>query len=445
MDKYDLGSGLDMGRVEVIQSTNLSDFPELTLISWINASKEQKRDSPWGVTTGGSIATKPVVHNGVVYFGCNDHNFYAVDAGTGKELWRFGTNGPVGVWGSASIWRNRIMFSSFDGNVYCLSLDGRLLWKFGTGGEITATPVVHGDVVYFGSRDRKMYAVSAETGEEVWRLPLDEEFSGSILLYEGSLYFGARDGVYRISPDGRLVWKFPLKGDVDEELAAQGDTIYFGCTDKNVYAVSTKGRLVWRSDTGGPVISDIKLHDGRLYVGSYDNNMYCLDLKGKILWRFPTGDIVYSPVIHGDRICFVSFDKCLYCLTLDGRLVWKLLLEAMSYPTARDGVFYVSGWDCKLRAISTEGRILWEFQTSMSRQSELNFELGGDEGFEVVWKQPSLRDEGEKRKEEQALGDYGDFKGSYIQDDMRDYMGSSLDRGSGPGMAYRAGKRVYRK
>lgn len=45
----------------------------------------------WNFTTGAWVYTTPVVANGIVYAGSDDGNFYAVNATTGVEVWRFHT------------------------------------------------------------------------------------------------------------------------------------------------------------------------------------------------------------------------------------------------------------------------------------------------------------------------------------------------------------------
>jgi outer membrane protein assembly factor BamB len=447
MDKYDLGSGLDMGRVEVVQSTDLSQFPELSILNLISMVKEHEINTPWGVRTGGSISSRMLLHEGVLYFGANDHNFYVVDAKSGKELWRFGTNGPNSIWSSAFVWRDRVIFTSYDGNVYCLSLDGKKLhWKFGTNDKLASSPVVYNGIVYFGGKDKNMYALSAETGRLVWKLNVNEEVRYSTIIHDGNLYFTSDRGLYKASLKGKVYWKFPLNGDANERMAIHGDRLYFGCIDKNVYSVTTSGRLVWKFPTNDIIISDTAFHEGRIYIASYDGNVYCIKPDGNLDWKFNAGDMVIAPpFIYKGRIYFSTFNKHLFCITMDGNLVWKLPLDLIIYITIKDDVIYAGGWDCRLYAISTKGKMLWEFHTSMSNQSMIDFELTGDEGFEVVWRAASLGDSGKEKKEEEKFGDYGDFKGSYIQDDMRDYMGGPLDKGGGPGMAYKAGKRVYRK
>ena len=54
---------------------------------------------------------------------------------------------------------------SEDTNLYALTADGKLGWKFATGGPIMSSPVVGRDgTVYFGSDDMKLYAVKHSCG-----------------------------------------------------------------------------------------------------------------------------------------------------------------------------------------------------------------------------------------------------------------------------------------
>ena len=79
----------------------------------------------WKFPTGDRIVSSPVYKDGVIYFGGDDGNVYAVDAA-----------------------------------------DGRQLWKHRTGGPVASTPAVAGGVVYVGSYDGKFYALDAKTGAD---------------------------------------------------------------------------------------------------------------------------------------------------------------------------------------------------------------------------------------------------------------------------------------
>jgi len=81
----------------------------------------------WKFKTGFSVE-RPVVHKRIVFFGSDDHNFYAVDAAT-----------------------------------------GRLLWKFSGNGFMASTPVIHDGIVYMGGWDCNMYALNADSGRLIWK------------------------------------------------------------------------------------------------------------------------------------------------------------------------------------------------------------------------------------------------------------------------------------
>jgi outer membrane protein assembly factor BamB len=446
MVKYQTGRNQEFGTGEAIATVDISQFPELNMVSAINQIIERKRGTPWGVRTGGSISSKPLYYKGALYFGANDHNFYALDAQTGKEIWRFGTDDLVSVYSSPAIWRERIIFSCYSGRLYCMSLDGKdLHWRFNAEGRIATTPLIHNDRVYFGSRDQNFYAISAESGKLIWKLPLNQEIVCSPIGHDGSIYFASREEVYRITRDGRIIWRLPIDGDINH-ICARGDMIYFGASDRNIYAITTRGQVIWRYSTGGPVIPEVMLSDGRIFVGSLDFNLYCLDFNGNLKWRFPTGDIIATKCLGVDKnIVFSSFDKLLYCVTGSGKLLWKVPLEIIPYMIFENDVIFAPGWDCKMRALDKKGRVLWEFHTSLSYQSEIEFEPMTEVGLEVVHVSDAPVDKQEGPEEKADVGNYGDFRGSYIGEDMRDYIGKPVDRQGLPGMAYRGRKGVYRK
>ena len=56
-------------------STELEDF---------QMKKVRKFDRLWKVGDGGSIDQKLLLHGGLLYFGCCDHNVYAISAADGS-------------------------------------------------------------------------------------------------------------------------------------------------------------------------------------------------------------------------------------------------------------------------------------------------------------------------------------------------------------------------
>jgi hypothetical protein len=69
-----------------------------------------------------------------VYAGSSDGNFYAIDAQSGAQRWKFEVKSRVPS--TPAIAGGVVYFTAYDGNVYALdAASGALKWKFQTGGE----------------------------------------------------------------------------------------------------------------------------------------------------------------------------------------------------------------------------------------------------------------------------------------------------------------------
>ena len=118
-------------------------------ISWINSSL--------------------AVVDGVAYDGSSDAHFVqALDASTGKELWRTDVN--TTVWSSPAVTKNQIFVGDGAGRLLVLDRQtGKLLTFFRTGSAAFSSPVVAGSLVVFGSNDGSVYALRVSDAVAVQR------------------------------------------------------------------------------------------------------------------------------------------------------------------------------------------------------------------------------------------------------------------------------------
>lgn len=138
------------------------------------------------------VMGSPIVDSGVVYCGSWDGHLYALAADSGAEIWRFKTGGSVSA--AAALYRGLICFGSGDGFLYCLETkSGREIWRFKTGGAIFSSPTIEDGVVYFGSDDQYVYAVSLATGIEEWRYRAQGPVHSDISVCKGVVFFGSDD------------------------------------------------------------------------------------------------------------------------------------------------------------------------------------------------------------------------------------------------------------
>ncbi len=120
----------------------------------------------WSFNTGGGInATTPAIFSGIVYFGTGAGIVYALNSTTGTTIWRYpaaGTIGPVTSSPALSLGSNTLYVGSNDRYLYALSMtSGTLRWRYLTGGQVSSSPAVADGRVFFGSKDRKVYALGA--------------------------------------------------------------------------------------------------------------------------------------------------------------------------------------------------------------------------------------------------------------------------------------------
>ena len=119
---------------------------------------------------------------------------------------------------------------------------GVLKWVFSSGGAIHSSAAVANGIVYFGSRDGKLYALRAATGSKMWEFQTHSWVDSSPAIVDGVVYFGSNDGgLYALDAlTGKKLWYFEAGLGVMSSPAVAGDMVVFGCDDYFVYAVNTK-------------------------------------------------------------------------------------------------------------------------------------------------------------------------------------------------------------
>lgn len=361
---------------------------EIELFDVLTVLRENEKDAIFRIGEGGSISAEPVLRDGILYFGACDKNFYAVDAVTGRQIWKFRTDGPVCVCRACTIAGGRIYFGSYDHYLYCLDMDGNLIWRFRSRDMVNSTPLVRDNVVYFGSKDQNLYALDADTGRMLWKFWTHGAISPSPVWHRGVIYIGSFDkNLYAVSEQGKLLWKFKTEDFLIDPVAVHDDIIYLPSTDKNLYALTTEGKLLWKFRSFGPFASGPVAHDGRVYVGCSDHNLYVLDAKsGALVWKYKTRNIIYGrPAIADGRVYVGSCDQNLYALTLDGTLIWKFRARGLAMrPLIRGDAIYFGSWDCHMYAVSKDGNLIWKFKAASSSQAPVTLSLEHMEGVKVI-------------------------------------------------------------
>jgi len=120
------------------------------------------------------VISTPAVKESLVVTGTSDGRFVqAINAESGKEIWKFKT--PQVVWSSPIIVDEVVYAADFDGQLYCLDLNtGKRISGFWAEDKIMSSPVYDDQLLYVGSDDGNLYALKGRatnvgTGEELKR------------------------------------------------------------------------------------------------------------------------------------------------------------------------------------------------------------------------------------------------------------------------------------
>ncbi|MFQ5430262.1 MAG: PQQ-binding-like beta-propeller repeat protein [Phycisphaerae bacterium] len=275
----------------------------------------------WRYSTGeAAIQSSPAVAGGLVFFGDENGVFHALEAATGKQRWSFTTGAEI--ISSANPVGDRVVFGSYDGNVYCLAArDGALRWRFETSAQVHATPAVADGRVFVAGCDGQLHIIGLDDGTETAALDVGARAAASPAVQGDRVFLGTLGNRVLCVDCGaqRLAWSFenPDRGFPFHASAAvlEKQVIVAG-RDRTVYALdSASGKARWTFRTKGKVDSSPVIVRDRVFVGSADGRLYALDLaSGRPRWRFEAGaPISASPAVAGGRLVIGANDGVVYC------------------------------------------------------------------------------------------------------------------------------------
>jgi outer membrane protein assembly factor BamB len=282
--------------VAVGSSSAFAGFAESDAsVAGLFAFDPETGQTQWSVPAESFIIPAPVLadtvssSSNVVYFGASDGQFYAVDVETQavKPGWPF--QADEAIWGSS------------------LPDDGR---------------------VYVPAMDHHLYALDAETGQEIWNRKLGGAIAAAPTLKDGILYIGAFDGrLYAIqADDGELLEGFEFQADnwIWSEVLALADRLYVTSLDGNLYALDpATGAVIPPYPYNSSEIDDTEdsirapaVEAGELIIIATEQGKIIAVKDGVRQWYWPSGTpeagILTAPIVQNGTI---------YAVLMDGRVV----------------------------------------------------------------------------------------------------------------------------
>ena len=253
------------------------------------------------------------------------------------------------------IFNDQIIALPKNGDIASIDLNnGKELWsknhKQGVWERSLSTGVVN---LYYGTKDKKLCAVKAKTGSEVWCITLPKNIQRAPLEHNQHLYVVTAE----LGPG--------LKGD----KAKSG----------SIYSINIEtGDIVWRKKTKNYAMQSPIVKDTTLYVaGSYDDpsvdideggpvSIMALDIsQGQTKWEFSSEDgFIKALYATEDFLAFVGYQDFISVLDANtGKFLWKR--DSGNWVPAISGyedTIYYGSANTKVHAWNiSDGETLWEF------------------------------------------------------------------------------------
>lgn len=266
----------DDGVVEVVSRHN-----------YLYALDAETGELEWRFQPEGITESSPTVVDGIAYFACKAGNVYAVDTADGSQRWRFSVDSDEGegITATPAVTDCTVYVGGWDKTLYALDArDGSVKWRHEADEAVSAAPAVHDGTVYVGiNGGGPMKALSMADGEVEWEYPT----KGSVVacspaVADGTVYIGDYSDTGRrlhaINADsGEEVWTARTRGYVWSSPAVVDGVVYVGGLENMVYGFDgSDGAELWRFETEDIVRSSPAVVDGVVYVGSSDGNVYAL-------------------------------------------------------------------------------------------------------------------------------------------------------------------------
>ncbi|NIV31072.1 MAG: PQQ-binding-like beta-propeller repeat protein [Anaerolineae bacterium] len=278
------------------------------------------------VTVGGGLA-----YAGFFQDRSDSNGLYAFDPETGQQQWWVDTKSQILP--APTYVDGVVYFGSTDKKVYAVNAESgqpKPGWPFEAESAIWASPLVVDGRVYVASMDHNLYCLDAETGEEIWKTEVGGAMAKQPLLVDGILYAGAFDGrVHAIKADsGELVEGFDFQAEnwVWSTPLLVEDQLFVTALDGSLYALEP--------DTGN-VLAPYPYNSGEIDEGKdviranpvqVGDHIMVATEKGRVIavkggqrscsWPSGTPDspVYTTPVVSGDKVYVIQMNGKVHTL-----------------------------------------------------------------------------------------------------------------------------------
>ena len=263
--------------------------------------KVWRRDLGAGYRNSNFLLT-PSIQDGRVYAAEPGGRIFALDAKTGKIVWKHDLDQPLAA--GVGVGEDKAVIATREGEVVALDAEnGEIQWRQKMGTEILARPVLTGTRILLRSGDGQVIGLDLDSGEILWRVrrsvpALTVRGLSAPLVVDNVALIGFASGrLSAIDVDsGTELWSariFRARGsnevnrlvDIDSDPYRMGERLVIAGFQAQISALSlTTRRIDWDSDHS--TLRPLGSVDHTLLVTADDGAVIGLDVRsGAQLWQ----------------------------------------------------------------------------------------------------------------------------------------------------------------
>ncbi|MFO1213262.1 MAG: outer membrane protein assembly factor BamB [Burkholderiaceae bacterium] len=271
-----------------------------------------------------------VSHDGQFVVASTDGTLMALDAATGRQIWRASAGAPL----SAGVGSDGRFHAVVSNDNKLVGFDGaQPAWRVQLNSRVSTAPLVAGERVFVMGVDRAVQAFDAKDGTRLWTLQRPGDAltllqNGVLTAVKDTLVAGQGPRLAGIDPTrGTVRWEVPIGNPrgtneverladlvgpavrVGNQLCARSFQAAVGCVDADT------GRLIWTRNAGGVNA-----------VGGDDEVIVGADATDRIVaWKTANGDLAWTsermlfrglsaPTAVGSTVAFGDFEGYVHFL-----------------------------------------------------------------------------------------------------------------------------------
>ncbi|MDP3915155.1 MAG: PQQ-binding-like beta-propeller repeat protein [Bacteroidota bacterium] len=322
-DKSDIGTGIAFsGKIAVYANAG----------GEIVAVNKNSGKTIWRFQTSGKIYSTPAIGSNLVVCASTDQNIYCLNLKSGKVVWKLTSKRPIVA--SPVIDRETVFIGSSEGVFRAIDLkSGQLKWQFTeVKNFVESKPLVYEGVVYFGSWGNAFYALDQQTGKLLWKR---EKYANRMLSPAAVWPVAANGKVFIVAPDRRMtaldaktgaeIWdsgQYSCRESIG--ISKDGKLVYIkNMTEGNFLAFSTSAKeqsLAWDcpADLGYEIApSSITENEKLIFVPTTNGTVVAIDkITHQVAWKHKLSNALINAIqpVGENRILVTILDGRVACL-----------------------------------------------------------------------------------------------------------------------------------